>query len=121
MKVKIICFSIFIIVLYSTLLPQTIDQKIAQLEKRLSTVTGVEKVRVLLNLAETYRYKDLTRVVQYAHQALPAGVTLRNRNRLHNQGAKFYHHPGDNYFLDSILITDENQAAFAIYTYVRLH
>jgi len=69
-KVKIICFSIFIIVLYASLLPQTIDQKIDQLEKRLSTVTGVDKVRVLLNLAETYRYKDLTRVVQYAHQAL---------------------------------------------------
>ena len=58
---------------------------------------------------------------EYAQQALPAGVTLQNRIRLHNQGAKFYHHPGDNYCLDSIPISDVDQTAYTIYTYDRLH
>ena len=29
---------------------------------------------------------------EYAHQALPAGVTLPNRNRLHNRGVTFNNH-----------------------------
>ena len=39
-----------------------------------------------------YNFLFIVTDQEYAHQALPAGVTLPNRNRLHNRGVTFNNH-----------------------------
>ena len=40
---------------------------------------------------QKYNFLFIVTDQEYAHQALPAGVTLPNRNRLHNRGVTFNH------------------------------
>jgi len=56
---------------------KTIDQKIADLEKKLPTVTGKEKVDTLNKLADNYINKSADQCIQYAAEALNLSQQLR--------------------------------------------
>jgi tetratricopeptide (TPR) repeat protein/tRNA A-37 threonylcarbamoyl transferase component Bud32 len=58
---------------------KTIDQKIADLEKKLPTVSGKEKIEVLNELAYEYKYQSTEKCIKYANHALNLSQKLNHR------------------------------------------
>ena len=79
MKKTIMCLTaIFIIILSVVLTAQkTIDQKIAELEKKLPMVTGKEKVDTLNQISSAYIYKSPDQCIRYGTRALKLAQKLQ--------------------------------------------
>jgi tetratricopeptide (TPR) repeat protein len=79
MKKEIICLIFIFIIFFSPALwgEKTIDQKIADLEKKLSMVTGKEKVDTLNKISSAYINKSADQCIQYAARALKLAQQLQ--------------------------------------------
>jgi tetratricopeptide (TPR) repeat protein len=79
MKKEIICLIFIFIIVFSPALwgEKTIDQKIADLEKKLPKVSGKEKVDTLNQISSAYIYKSADQCIQYGTRALKLAQQLR--------------------------------------------
>lgn len=79
MKKKVICLISLFIIIFSPALrgEKTIDQKIADLEENLPTVTGKEKVDTLNQISNAFINKSADQCIQYADQALKLAQQLQ--------------------------------------------
>jgi tetratricopeptide (TPR) repeat protein/tRNA A-37 threonylcarbamoyl transferase component Bud32 len=76
-EINCLIFVFFIVFAPAVWGEQTIDQKIAGLEKKLPEAAGKEKVDMLYQLSSAYIYKSADRCIQYGTQALKLARELR--------------------------------------------